>query len=490
MDFEHFIALCLIIFATGAGVVATTLWQWARDIAFFVMVTGCVVTNKMDVNFFSQEWYRGTTRGVEVTGVDILAFCLVAACLLAPRYKSLPRFYWPGALFFMGLYATYCLFSVAVSEPKMFGFFEFTKVVRGIVLFLATALYLRTRRELLLLIFAISCTVSYEGAMALKQRYVYGIYRVGGSVEDPNSLSMYICLVSPLLVAAAASDIPRWMKSLCWICFGAAGLAVLLTISRAGIPIFGMVMLGATAFCISWKPTLKKAGVTLVICMLGVVALFKAWDMLKTRYLQASLQEEYLQSDNEGRGVYLRWASAILDDHAFGVGLGNWSYWVSKVYGPEAGFPYLDYDDASTSPEEVEIANTVYAAPAHNLAALTAGELGLPGLFLFGLVWMRLFWMGFTFLWSRSHDPMRRIGIGLFFCTCGIFLQSVTEWTYRQTPIFLTFHILMGALASLHYSKRREARLARRQAIEEEQPEGCLELEPEPEIPATAPQWR
>jgi hypothetical protein len=65
--------------------------------------------------------------------------------------------------------------------------------------------------------------------------------------------------------------------------------------------------------------------------------------------------------------------------------------------------------------------------------------------------------MGFTFLWTfRSPDPMRRLGIGLFFCVCGIFLQSITEWVYRQTPIFLTFHILVGTLASLYYTKSRE----------------------------------
>lgn len=533
MDTQHLIALCLIIFATVAGMVVTTLSLWARDAAFFVLVAGSVVTTKIDVNFFSLEWYRGTTRGVEVTGVDVLAVCLIVACVLAPRYKSLPRVYWPGALTFMGLYALYCMFSVATSEPKIFGFFELTKVLRGIVVFLAAALFVRTRRELLILVFALGCVVTFEATLGVKQRYVDWIHRVGGTVEDPNSLSMYMCMVSPIFVAAAASDFPRWLKMLCWICFGAAALAILLTISRAGIPLFAMVMLGTTAFCISWKPTLKKAGVSLVILMMAGLALFKAWDMLIIRFTQATLQEEYLDDQNEGRGVYLRWARAIIEDHPFGVGLGNWSYWVSKVYGPAAGFKYLAYDDASMSPDEVEIANTVYAAPAHNLAALTAGELGLPGLFLFGLVWMRLFWMGATFFWirsrdptgrigigvapmkpgewgllrffpfslvryqlfwwgssyrcNRSSDPMRRLGIGLFFCTWGIFLQSLTEWTYRQTPIFLTFHILAGTLASLHYTARQQAKLPRGTSPAKEREDSVIELEPAP--PAMAREW-
>jgi len=486
MDTQYIIALVLIVFATGVGLVVTTLSQRARDVGFFAMVTGAVLTNRMDVNFFSQEWYRGTTRGVEVTAIDVIALCLIVASVLLPRYPEKPRLYWPGALFFMGLYAAYGLFSVLTSYPKMFGAFELTKIVRGIMFFLAAALFVRTRRELILLVSAVCCTVSLQGAMALKQRYVEGIYRVGGSVEDPNSLSMYICLVSPILVAAASADLPSWLKRFCWISFLPAALASLLTISRAGIPIFGMVMLGTTVFCVSWKPTFKKTAVALVISMLSGVALFKAGDMLMERYGQASLAEEYLDDQNEGRGVYLRWARAIIEDHPSGVGLGNWSFWVSKVYGPEAGFRYLSYDDPTISPKEIQLSNAVYAAPAHNLAALTVGELGVPGLILFMLIWARLFWMGASFLWTRrSDDPMRRIGIGLFFCMWGIFLQSLTEWVFRQTPIFLSFHILAGTLASLHYAKRREARQAKALAPVDVRADGVIELT-NPDTPAVA----
>ena len=54
---------------------------------------------------------------------------------------------------------------------------------------------------------------------------------------------------------------------------------------------------------------------------------------------------------------------------------------------------------------------------------------------------------------------MHRLGIGFLFGTCGLFIQSITEWTYRQTSIMFTFHVMMGALASLYYAKRfvREA---------------------------------
>ena len=119
----------------------------------------------------------------------------------------------------------------------------------------------------------------------------------------------------------------------------------------------------------------------------------------------------------------------------------------------------MDYDYLTSiyGTEDDEVyANSYLAAPAHNLAALTLGELGVPGLVLFALLWARWFWMGAAFLRLPRVEPMRVLGVGIFFGICGIFGQSLTEWVYRQTPILYTFYILLGALASLT-ALRREA---------------------------------
>jgi hypothetical protein len=136
---------------------------------------------------------------------------------------------------------------------------------------------------------------------------------------------------------------------------------------------------------------------------------------------------------------------------------------VSKKYAPELGInAYQDYDNipAYILESNAEWPDT-YAPPAHNLGVITAGELGLPGLAIFALLWARWFQMGFVFLWKRSPDPMLRMGAGFFFATCGIFLQSVTEWVFRATPMFMTFHILMGALAGLYYQRKKARASAR-----------------------------
>ncbi len=454
MDTKHLIGLFLIVFGVLGGSLGACLSLRARDAMFFLLVTIRVITDRFDVHFVSLEWYRGTTRGFEVSFIDVLAVSLLTGLLLGRRAGRSPRWFWPASLGVMMLYLLYACFSVAISDPKLFGLFELSKIIRGIVVFLAAAWYVRGEREVRLLVLALACSVCLEGAWAIKDRYLDGIHRVMGSLEHPNSLSMYLCLTSPVLLAAACSNLPKYLRRFCFLGMVLATIAILLTISRAGVVFFGLVMVGAVVACVSPRPTLKK-GVAVLVITMGVMALVgKSWNSLQSRYAEATLAEE----ETDGRGLYVLQAREIVEDRFFGVGLNNWSYWVSKSYGAKLGLHYENYDDtdfthfASNSQDYDSIS---YAPPAHGLGALTAGELGLPGLMIFTLLWLRWLQMGATFLWKRSPFVMHQLGAGIFFATCGIFLQSLTEWTFRQTPIFFTFHILLGVMASLYHQRRK-----------------------------------
>jgi hypothetical protein len=118
--------------------------------------------------------------------------------------------------------------------------------------------------------------------------------------------------------------------------------------------------------------------------------------------------------------------------------------------------PYkgTDYEPSDVVPPDSNV-DMAQAAPAHNLGALTLGELGIPGLFLFALVWVRWFQMGASFISKKLPDPMRRVPIGIFFGFCGMFLQCLTEWVFRHVPLYYVFHVLLGALMSLYFIKRQ-----------------------------------
>ena len=454
METKHLIALPLLIAAAVVGMAASGFSRRVREAVFFLLVAGAVLVELMDVNFFTHFWYRGTTRGLEISLSDILALSLLAGVCFGRAPANGRRTFWPIGLAPLLIYFLYAAFSVVVSEPHIFGFFELTKILRGLLVFLAVAFFVRGPRELTLLVLGLGCAVGLEGLLAFKQHMLGGVYRAQGTLDHPNSLSMYLCLTGPVLVAAAAAKLPGWVRGFSGVALLAAAIAVLFTVSRAGVPVFFFVTLAATAACVSWRVTPRKLAVAGVIVLAGAILVKSSWTTLKARYGEATLATEYLDPNSEGRGYYLRMASAILQDRALGVGLNNWSYWVSKSYGNRLGYMYEDYDDLYFTPSKEILSSIHYAAPAHSLAALTAGELGIPGLVLFTVLWIRWMAAGVTFLPGNSTDPMRQLGVGCFFGLLGMLMQSTTEWTFRQTPIFFTSHVLLGVLAALYYQRR------------------------------------
>lgn len=469
MERKDQIALAILLGSAFGGILLTSLSYRIRDLFFIMMVTLSAVTEYIDVNFVSRDWYRGTTCGFEVSMVDMVSLSVLVSTLIRPRPGE-KRWFWPSSFGLMLIYFLFASFTVAIADPKIFGLFELSKMIRGFVMFLAAAFYLRSERELKIFLYALGTIVCYEGLSALTQRYYWGIHRVYGSVDDSNSLSMYLCTTAPVLVAAMTSKCSKYLKALAAAGVGIAFIGVILTISRAGLMAMLLMLFATVITTISYRITLKKVLISLAVMLVMGGALAKAWKTVGERFAHDSLKNEYGAKHEQNRGYYIRIAAAIAEDSSFGVGLNNWSYWVSNKYGPRLGWYFIPYLTTDQKPgQKVPPGRNIddpQAAPAHSLPALTAGEMGLGGLILLGFLWARWLFLGATFLWPRTPDPMRRIAVGIFFGMCGTLFQSMTEWVFRQTPIYFTFHILLGVLVSLAYIRKRERR-ARKEAQKE-----------------------
>jgi hypothetical protein len=457
MEQKDIVAIVLLFIAASGGVLLCTISRRMRDLFFFALITLSAVTENVDVNFVSRDWYRGTTRGYEVSLVDTIAISVLVGSLLRPR-RGARRWFWPPGLGLMIIYFGYACLCVAEADPKLYGYFQLLKMVRGMIIFTAVATFVRGERELRLMLFALGLIVCWEGLLALVQRYHDGIHRVFGTVDDSNSLSMYFCMTAPVFVAVINSRLPKFLKLLGATAVALAFVGVVLSISRAGLVTVSLVLLAATLATMSYQLTARKVLISVFVMLAAGGVIAKAWHTLGSRFEETDFKREYKDKKVQGRGYYIRIAEAMVADHWFGVGPNNWSYWASDKYGPEAGFKFVPYNGTDYDPgwnvgPDANVDNA-QAAPAHSLAALTAGEMGLGGLFLFTLLWLRWFQMGASFLGKRTDDPMQRIGVGIFFGTCGIFFQSLTEWVYHQTPIFFTFNILLGTLAALYFGKK------------------------------------
>ena len=479
---KNTIGLTLLLTGSSGAILLGCLSYRIRDLFFFLIVTLSLFTDYLSMNFASHEWYRGTSRGFEVTIVDLLAIGLAVSAMLRPQ-EGEKRWFWPASLGLVIIYFLFAGFCVAVADPRIFGLFELSKMFRGIIVLIAAALYVRSERELRIFVLALGVAVCFEGLFALGQRYIHGMYRVSGTVDDSNSLSMYLCTTGPVFMAVLTSRFPKYLKALGAAAIALAFVGVILTVSRAGLIAILSILFCAMIATVSYKITLRRAVIVLLVMAGTGGALAKSWKTVGARFAGDSLKNEYGAKHEQNRGYYIRIALEIAKDSWFGVGPNNWSYWVSNKYGPRLGWHFVPYMGTEQEPsQKVPAGRNIddpQAAPAHSLAALTAGEMGLGGLVLFTFVWLRWLIMGASFLWPRTADPMRRMGVGIFFGMCGTFFQSLTEWVFHQTPIFFTFHIMVGVLASLYYLRKCERR-ARKAALREEQEEEEVNIWPAP----------
>jgi hypothetical protein len=436
-----------LLLCIPVGTVLAAYSRRARDLAFGALVFGTTLSDRLDINFLSCEWYRGTTRGIEVSFVDFLALSVLLGAWWAARRERF-RPFWPSSMFMLLAYLIYSCINVALSEPRLFGLFELTKIVRGVIVFLAAAYFVRGRREVNILLWAICIAVAFESGVALRDRYVLGMHRISATLNHPNILSMYSCIAVGLLIPQALSTAPARLRALYGVCATLAAGCVILSVSRMGVLTLAVVASVAVFSSVGLRLTVRNVVALGVVAILAGGMFARSWKTLADRYEAVSLETEYFDEDSGGRGLYFRQLVPIIRERFFGVGLNNWSYWVSLKYGAEIGARYTAYDGVNGAPSGYQ------AAPAHNVGVLTIGELGWPGLLLLGCIWAQWFWMGAVFLVRQRPDVVTRYGTGAFCAMLAIFLQSLTEWEFRNTKIFLLAHIIMGALAAIYFANR------------------------------------
>src|SRR2546421_10218117 len=111
MDFKILFGLTVIPLGTVGAVLLACISKRIRDLFFVLLVACSPLIERLDLNYVSREWYRGTSRGFEISVPDILAFSLLASSVLVPR-RGQSRMYWPASLGVMFLFFLYAAFNV------------------------------------------------------------------------------------------------------------------------------------------------------------------------------------------------------------------------------------------------------------------------------------------------------------------------------------------------------------------------------------------
>ncbi len=410
------------------------------------------------VNFISYEFYRGTSRGLEVS----LAYILAAAVLLAAagagllrpaRHKSL--FGCPGTWLFLAYFA-WCAVSACVNDNalalreatlggawtphfllrgRMLSLFELWKMAMLFLVYAATYAYLSHVRDAKAIFRSLALVVLAVFLMVVRD-HIAGIYQVRGPFPHPNSLAMFMTLIGGVFFAAFLTLPKSPYRTLCALAFVAASGIVFRTYSRGAILCYPLSVgfAALVSLCARFSP--GKVMRLAPLAVVGLLGLALMMPRIVERFGNAP------ESSGEKRRFFARTAFNVARGHpVVGVGPNNWAVFLNG---------HGEYHDPSPAGRDekgdIGIVETIYL--------LTAAECGWVGLALL-LSWFGYFWLAALRLSFRlARTGWAYIPVGLLGGLTGCYLQSCLEWVLKQQLNFLLLMVCFATLAWLDRNAR------------------------------------
>lgn len=447
-DFEK-----LIVFAVGAMVflpLATLCGCISRRVLFglfFLMIFSMVEPEDLGISFYTRQQYPGATvRGFEFYLADLCAISLAAILIIR---RSTFKTQWiiplttPYALFFLvGLigwvFAADFLFvpdtrvletftayppDMLIFETKLYPLFELFRILKGFLIFWVTANLAKDPKTLRVFVWSVAATGAYLILMALRERYIYGAYRVAYDFRHPNDFAAYSAMIGAILLPLVFAIRTFWRSFGLGVLVVGMGGCMVLALSRSGLVIYGFALLATLALAYPRYFTLRNN----VYIALGVIAVligsFVAWDTIEYQFtkmvsVKGSMDERLLFNEEARRmGV----------DHTWGVGLGNFSAWSWEKY----------QEDVS--------GDLAPGVPAHNIWYLTFAELGGFGLLAFALIWLRTYQLAIGNFF-RSSGFVQMLALGVTLATVMVMLQSLLHFSYRNVAVYHLMQACVGVL--------------------------------------------
>lgn len=395
------------------------LWLWTA--IGFLPFYGL---DSVDINLVSYEQYRGDSRGIEITLVDLFVLSLALAL---PKARSPMPYKIPVVA-----YAVVAGASVLWAREPLFATFSVWKLLRMVGLLRVVSRGCEDDAVPPAILRGMAFGLLYELYLALQQRYVHHHHQVSGNFAHQNTFGMAVNLIVPSVIAMKLAGQGRRL-ALAVIASGA--MSVVLTLSRGAMTMF---LIGATSvFLVSTarRPTAAKIRAGLLGAVIGTALVLRAWDTIVDRFLHAPKESA------EGRVQFEAAASLMLGDHPLGVGINGFSLALGDGgYGARVGV--FGYDATGI---------------VHNIYWLTAAEIGYLGFLAFVAVLASPIFTAFRGAAHARGDVRGDILLGLGVGLCLMDFQGKLEWAFRQTTLSYLFWTLAGVIAGL----ARAVRLAR-----------------------------
>ena len=406
--------------------------RWMRY-ASWAMLAALAVYQSTAINFFSYEKYRGSSRGMEVSVVYLLAAAILIAAALA---RKLPKLVPSIGAFFYVVYFLLCLPSVHTAENMLFSWMEIWKMIMLYMVYLSVRSFLNVTGDVKSIMKGLAAFALFNFMLVVKDHFA-GVYQPDGVFPHQNGLAMAMHLFSNMFFACFL--VGGWRRSkLSAVAFVASIGCIMRTYSRGAIAMvpLSMFVTFVLSVAVAAKGSRRKVFVrTIPFVVVGLVCLALMLPRIIERFDKAPEA-----SANTRVELALCAKEMIVDEPWCGVGINNWGIKINPPYeyAERAGRTRNRGEDFKDG-----IVETVYL--------LVGAECGLPA-----LVAMILWFLSYLVLCLRlskrlSGTQYAAIPAGLAGGFVALYLQSCLEWTLRMQMnliLLFFFYALLDHLAA------------------------------------------
>ncbi len=449
-------AIIAVILYTGfaplLGIWLSSRRVWQRGIFATMIVMTALRPGNFTFMIQSAETYRGHAKGFEVSLIEVLAVALIIAVLKSPKPRELVRRRVPG----LGLYFFWCsvaLLSFLGSPEPTYAWMAAVRFFKGGLIFAAAALYLRNEDDLRWAVGAMAGSLAHHGFLALKMRVIDGMFQIKGWFEHQNPMAMW-CYLGALPVFALLLH-PKVKGRLFWLClagYGGAGVAILVSVSRASLAIFavGSACLLFLAFFRGMNR--RIIGISGLAVVAAIVTFFFGLDSFKARLAEVEQSAEEVEEDL--RDILNKQSAAMLQDNpVFGVGWNNFGVVNSRPGGDKYSEILEDWDRdrGFTIYEENYLANPL----TESLYWLWLAETGWAGFLAFLLFLLVSLTWPLRAMFRLKGTLAGAFAVALFVALCLCYAHGTVERILTQTKNLSQWLLLAGMGAVfLQFPKR------------------------------------
>jgi len=396
---------------------ATAFSKKLKYLALIAMVTSFLFNSQFSINLMSMEHYRGPVRGFEITIADIIAVGLIIGMLLrtGSRIVWRPRFTVVLLAFFV-----FSIINVYRSEYRIYGWFAVWQLFRmGLIYwcisnFFATEEYSRTSIRVLMSAYTVTALILT--IIALKQKYLDGIYRIFAFFDHSNTVPSFALFFLCAIMVWVLTDTELKPVPFIIALISALGMtvAILSTGSRTGIVTAAGSLVAALVIAnFRRKSTrIRYTTIFLTLCMLagGLMVI----DTVIDRFLNAPEESE------EARNEFEIAAIMMADDYGTGVGINQYSQVLTDNEEYRQHISVMKYEEQ--------------AGVAHHIYLLTAAEMGWWGMYVFIFIIFIFILSMFVHGISWKSDEQRLL-LALVVGFAAVFAIGMYEWVLRQSPV-------------------------------------------------------